>query len=478
MSISTALNNAVSGLNASARAVQVVSSNVANALTEGYAARQLELSSSTLGGVGSGVRVSGVTRQMDAALLGLSRDAGAKSQAGDATAQFWQRLEATIGLPGAGISQAVSAMETALISASERPDLDSRLGKVADASVALVKTFGAIEDTVQSLRAGADAGIARDVKALNAGLTRVDDLNAEIVRIRAAGQSTLGLEDERQALVTSLSDIVPMREYARADGRVTLFTAAGQLLLDINPQELGFSQSHAVDASMTVGVGLSGLTIAGRAVDPGENGPIAGGRLAANFALRDQAGVIAQAEIDTLAHDLIQRFQDSATDPTTAPGQAGLFTDAGSALIGPPTAGLAGRISVNDGVVPSEGGDLWRLRAGLGAAGPGLVGDPAQIKNLLGALDRLAPSTPGAPDHSFSGTLNEATTRISLLRQSAEDTATQTNAHQSELTQQLMAQGVDTDAEMQRLLSVEQAYAANARVIQTADAMLRRLLEI
>jgi len=78
MSITTALNNAASGLNASARAVQVVSSNVANALTEGYAARQLELSASTLGGVGSGVRVAAVTRQVDPVLLGLNRDAGAK----------------------------------------------------------------------------------------------------------------------------------------------------------------------------------------------------------------------------------------------------------------------------------------------------------------------------------------------------------------------------------------------------------------
>ena len=478
MSITTALNNAASGLNASARAVQVVSSNVANALTEGYAARQLELSASTLGGVGSGVRVAAVTRQVDPVLLGLNRDAGAKAQAGDTTAQFWQRLEATIGLPGTGISAAVSAMETALISASERPDLDSRLGKVADASVALADTFGAIEDTVQSLRADADASIARDVQTMNAGLSRIDDLNAEVVRLQAAGHSTLGLEDERQALVTSLSEIVPMREYARADGRVTLFTAAGQLLLDINPQELAFSQSHAIDASMSVGAGLSGLTIAGRTVDPGENGPMAGGRLAANFALRDEAGVAAQAEIDTLAYDLIQRFQDSATDPTTAPGQPGMFTDAGATLAGAPAAGLAGRINVNDAVRPSEGGDLWRLRAGLGAAVPGLTGDASQIKNLLSALDRITPSTPGTPEQSFAGTLGEATTRISLLRQSAEDTAAQSNAHQSELTQQMMAQGVDTDAEMQRLLSVEQAYAANARVIETADAMLRRLLEI
>ena len=38
--------------------------------------------------------------------------------------------------------------------------------------------------------------------------------------------------------------------------------------------------------------------------------------------------------------------------------------------------------------------------------------------------------------------------------------------------------GVDSDREMSDLLLVEQAYAANARVLQTVDGLLRRLLEI
>ena len=54
MGITNALNNAVSGLNAVARAADVVSSNVSNALTDGYARRQLHLSSQTLGGDGAG----------------------------------------------------------------------------------------------------------------------------------------------------------------------------------------------------------------------------------------------------------------------------------------------------------------------------------------------------------------------------------------------------------------------------------------
>ena len=38
--------------------------------------------------------------------------------------------------------------------------------------------------------------------------------------------------------------------------------------------------------------------------------------------------------------------------------------------------------------------------------------------------------------------------------------------------------GVDTDAEMQKLLLIEQAYAANAKVMTAADEMIQLLLQI
>lgn len=51
-------------------------------------------------------------------------------------------------------------------------------------------------------------------------------------------------------------------------------------------------------------------------------------------------------------------------------------------------------------------------------------------------------------------------------------------ARSETLVAEELALGVDTDAEMQTLLLVEQAYAANARVIQAADDMLQLILEI
>ena len=478
MSLSSALSNAASGLAASARAVQVASSNVANALTEGYAPRRIDLVSASLAGSGTGVRVAGVDRDIDPILLAMLRDASSAASNAGTLEGFWRAIEDTVGAPGEGLSLALNRFSAALIGASERPDLDSRLASVAQAATGLADGFAAMQTGVQGLRAKADAAIDSDVRALNDGLVRLDAMNGQIVRLRASGQSTLGVQDERQALISRLSEIVPMREYPRADGRVTLFTTSGQLLLDLKPATIAFARSPAVDASMTLGNGLSGLAINGNSLSTGPQGPLSGGRLAANLVIRDVDGVAVQSRIDALAADLVARFEDPATDATRAPGQPGLFTDAGNALAAVPAAGLAGRLAVNTAVDPLSGGALWRLRDGLGAAVPGPVGASGPLKALLGALDRPLAAAPGQPQLRLADALSEVTTRLSLARQGAEDSALRATSRHGDLTGQMLAQGVDTDTEMQHLLAIEQAYAANARVIETTDAMLRRLMEI
>ena len=69
MTITGSIANALSGLNATSRRAEVVSSNIANANTDGYGVRQLNVSAATVGGGGSGVRIDGVTRLIDNGII-------------------------------------------------------------------------------------------------------------------------------------------------------------------------------------------------------------------------------------------------------------------------------------------------------------------------------------------------------------------------------------------------------------------------
>ena len=73
MNMSQALSNGLSGLSANSRMAEVVSANIANALTEGYGRRSVNLAGRDGGG---GVQVTGIARASDPVLLTDRRDAG------------------------------------------------------------------------------------------------------------------------------------------------------------------------------------------------------------------------------------------------------------------------------------------------------------------------------------------------------------------------------------------------------------------
>ena len=122
MRISTALSNALSGLNANARAAQVVSNNVANALTDGYGKRELILSARSAGAEGAGVRVEGVARIVDQALIQDRRLADAAAGEAGERAAFTTQLERLVGLPDdpASLMGRTAAFKAALAAALAR----------------------------------------------------------------------------------------------------------------------------------------------------------------------------------------------------------------------------------------------------------------------------------------------------------------------------------------------------------------------
>jgi flagellar hook-associated protein 1 len=481
MSISSALNSAGTGLAAAARAIQVASGNVANAMTPGYAPRLLVLSAAVLGGQGAGVRVLGVERQVDPVLQGLLRTSGAAAAASDRQTAFWAAIETDLGMPDdpGSLTAALGALSSALIAAADRPDLDNRLAGVAQSAQTLVRQLGRAEEVVQDQRLAADTGIGRDVQALNTGLDRLHRLNQDISRLQASGQSTLELQDSRDTLLGQLSEIVPLRTHLRPEGRMMVFTEGGAVLLDMQPARLGFTPVPGMTADMSMSGGqLSGLTLNGQPVDAGPAGPLSGGRLATGFAQRDTDGPAVQTALDALAASLIARFRSPGTDPGAVAGAPGLFTDAGLAPAGASAPGLAGRLALNPAVDPTAGGALRLLRDGLGAVTPGPVGDPAQLRRWLDALDRPVAPAPGVAARSLAQELGETLSAIGQTRHQAEDRSLYARSVHDALRQRELDGGVDIDTEMRRLLVIETAYAANARVIQIADDMLRRLMEI
>ncbi len=480
MSLSLSLSSAVSGLQASARSAELVSSNVANALTDGYGRRDIQLTARSLGGTGSGVEITGVVRVTDQVLLSDRRVAQANMAGSAVLADAFARLEAAIGTPGdaASLGGKIAGLDSALLAATSRPESEQRLAAVLAAAQGLATQVGKASIAVQMERERADDRIAENVKELNDTLAKVAALNAQILKQVVADRDASPLMDQRQQLIDKIAEIVPLRQIDRDTGQIALISTGGAALLDGRPALFGFTPVGKVTPDMTLASGaLSGLTLNGKPVTFGDgSGKLDGGAMAANFRLRDIEAPVQQVRLDALARDLIARFANPSVDTTLTSGAPGLFTDAGAAFNAATETGLAGRLAVNMAADPANGGALWRLRDGLGATTEGPPGESALLTALRGQLTAfLAPASGGfAPGaRSFSGLASDVLSYVSRARTGAEAEQSYTAARYDSLRADELAAGVDTDQQLQSLLLIERAYGANAQVIKTVDSMIK-----
>lgn len=482
MSISQSLNNALSGLNAATRQAAVSSSNLSNALTEGYGRRTLGLSADTVGGRGAGVRIDGISRIVDRGIVADRRLADAALSSNTSTAQALGRIEALVGAPGdgAGLGARLASFEAALFDAANDPSSGQRLSTAMNRLDSVTNSLNDSAAGLRREREMADKAISTQIERLNTSLRQVEQLNIEIQQADISGIDPSAFMDQRQRVIDTIAEIVPVRELDRKNGAVALMTPSGEVMIDGPAVQYDFAPTTVIMPHMSLGAGtLGGISRDGVPMSSDGFGRLRGGGLEASFALRDTTIPQAEEKLDALARDLVERFQDTGTDPTLAGGDPGLLTDNGAAFDPLNTTGLAGRISVNAAASPSEGGDATLLRDGVGSAStPRPVSDSVQINRWIDALNEGRVLSTGGVSGGAADHANTMASQFGSDRLAADEELSFANARWSALKEAELATGVDSDAEMQMLLRVEQAYAANARVIETVQSMILRLMEI
>lgn len=490
MSLSNALSNALSGLGVNNRQIQTTSKNLANALTDGYAKRTVEVGASSIEGQGVGVSVRGVLRETAPELTAARRTADGEAAETSVLAEALSRLGASLGeaTDDEGLFRRVEDLERTMRQLAETPASEPRQQQTIEAARDLATVLNQISEEVRTVREQADARIADQVDTVNRNMTEIKDLNNRIKRLQFTSSEIPGLIDERARLIDEVNAIVPINVQEKPFNVVHIYTTQGQFLLQETEQTLEFTASPTITQAMVYdpagGGALSALTLRGIDITPGSTAsrPIQTGALAGNIQIRDQITTELDAQLDNFAADLIARFEDTALDPTLTATDPGLFTDAGAQLDLSVVEGLAGRISVNALVDPAQGGNAALLRDGLMAAAPGPVSSDVQIRAYL---DRLTESQTGSGIPGLGGSRSVAENASGIVeilgiartqaeRESARDTGTRQSLAEAEATEI----GVDTDVELQNLIQIEQAYAANAQVIQTVSRMLQDIVEL
>ncbi|TDK50211.1 flagellar hook-associated protein FlgK [Antarcticimicrobium luteum] len=467
MSLSSALNAAASGLATAQTQTRVVSDNIANAMTDGHVRREAVIVST----VGGGSQVSEVRRDVDAALVRMARTESGKMAHQQAISEGLSNYTIFLGQPGDGLSPAekFSTFNTAMTTLVNIPSSTGAQSAAVFAAEDLAASVRGASDTLANVRAEVDMEIRYEVADLNQALYDLATLNG---RMRDFGAGTLEaaqLGDRMDGLLDQVSEIVSIRVSQTSDGQVNIYTTGGAALLEgAQVQDVTFNPGDgtffAGDAEITPGkAGVRGI----------DEGSLAGfsellGDILPRF----------QLQLDEYARGLIQTFE--AADASLSAGEAGLFTDNGGAYDPARLDGLASRLRVNDLVSQSAGSEVWRIRDGIGAAAPGAAADATQIQGFIDAMD--APL--GAdPETSLNATVTVANFAAEMVSsQSAERVRVERSyAAASSAAEMVQAsrqnvEGVNIDDELQKLLLIEQSYAANSKMLTAVAEMLDTLL--
>jgi flagellar hook-associated protein 1 FlgK len=485
MSIQAALITASSSLDMQQQQADVISGNIANANTPGYVAETLQQLEHLYG---NRTGVEGGTLQRlgnETAEATANQTAGQQSYS-QAMVGALTAYTQVLGQPSdsASLPEQFSAFNQALTALSANPADASVQNGAVTAAQGLVGTFHTLSDAVASGREQADQTIAADVTTVNQTLDQLAQNQTALLAASANHQSIATFQDTQDQLLSTLSQYVPVKVFTGSNDSIIVTTDQGTALYDGKVHDLAFTPTPSIpsqlqqtaDPANGYSGGLSAVTVNGHPIAMSQTGDIA-----AQLQLRDVTLATFGQQLDQLAGNTITAFQQA--DPTVSSGQTGIFTDNGAAV--DPTnpaqiPGLAASIALNPLVDPAQGGQVANIGNGAQASGPTAApGNNSTVVAFIQALNTAQTYT-GSTGLPGSMTLTNAVAQVAGQQQDALTTWTANNTSRTSQAQAAKtalsnATGVNVDAELQRLITVQATYAATTQVIQAITKMLNEL---
>lgn len=339
MGLSTSLNTAIGGLNATQVGIGVVSQNVANAGTTGYVRRTVS-SADSLSGLTIGVQSTQVQRLLDKIVQHQLWQEASGAAYTSTRASAMSNLDKLYGAPGSStaLDTIFNKFTSALQSLQNDPSSYSLRSQVIDNATQLARQLNTLSNGVQALRSQAEGGIASAVSKVNDLLGALSKVNARIVG-SPNDSATAGLKDQRDLILSELSQYVDIKTTEDARGSVSIVTGSGTQLFD-GQAAVSFSfdehaglgpedQWSSDPTQRSVGT-ITMRDASGNTSDAIANRIFRSGEIAANIELRDKTLVQAQAQLDEIAAQMSKALSENSLQGTAYP--AGSTTPTGREL--------------------------------------------------------------------------------------------------------------------------------------------------
>ena len=309
MSLTHSISSALNGIRTSQRAIDMVSENVSNVNTEGYSRKAYSQKTLVLNnGVASGAISNTDLRQVDIKMREQLRKETGILQEVSVRSYYLDLIQAKMGQPSSeySVSNRINAIQTAF----ESLGIDSdKLNSQSTAVSALDTTFTQMRELsgqIQSLRKEIDEEISSLCHEVSDILKQLDKLNDDIVRTDAVGgQSADNYKDQRDTLITRLSEIMDIQTYERSTGETVILTAGGKPLLDKDNVTVSHEPATATGSLISYSAGSITGIYAGQFDITKE---ISSGEMSGLIKLRDTELQNIQLQLDELAYQMTQQM--------------------------------------------------------------------------------------------------------------------------------------------------------------------------
>lgn len=325
MGLSGALYNAISGLNATQTSISLVSENVANAGTKGYTKKTAHAENAIAGTRASGVAIADITRTIDLLLQKQLRNEISAEGATAIKANVLSRLDQMLGIPGedGSLDNTYDRFVNALRGLADSPGSVEARADVVNRAATLAQQLNGLSTRVQDFRKEAEIGIERSVTEMNRLIHELADVNEKINRDDVATSGAQALLDQRDLVITEMSQYMELNVQAGVDGTARVFTSSGHLLVDGEFfQTLNFDGRPSITAKAAYSLDPAERDVgtvylndgSGSVVDLFAANGIRGGKIGAYRELRDDILVQGQAQLDEIAAALASALSSRQVD--------------------------------------------------------------------------------------------------------------------------------------------------------------------
>ncbi len=238
MGLGSSLQLGLSALTASQAGIQVAGDNLANAATPGFHRRAATLTPAR-GAIdsqnvfsGRGVQIGKIGRQIDIALQSRLRQGTSQLISAQVDESVLLQVEAIVSdLTNQGLSDQLTEFFNAFSELANNPASSESRTLVVQQGESLAQFARQLRSDLVTLRQQVDQQLGTTVSRADELLHEIGALNRSISQSELGRAEDAGLRDQRDQLLTELSELIEINTVAQPNGAVDVFVGSTPILL-------------------------------------------------------------------------------------------------------------------------------------------------------------------------------------------------------------------------------------------------------